>query len=140
MLTFFVCFSLLTKSIILEFKEEVAAWSCAWNMQDSRFYYVGLGNGKVGIYDTRKTSGRVGTLEFSKCPVIHLVHMEQRASHKFPLGGLVASSLMHCSFFHQLDNDMLAYAKYNIVDSGSLISTSFDRSTRLVTVSVRPER
>ena len=132
--------SLESKAIIHEFKEECAVWSCVWNTDDHRYFYCGLSNGKIGIYDIRKTGGRIGTLEFSNKPVIHLAHMNQRPGHPFSVAGLLATSLSQCAFFHQLDKTMVNHQKYMVLESVNIYSAAFDRSTRLVAVSCRPDK
>jgi E3 ubiquitin-protein ligase RFWD3 len=66
--------SLQTNTIVQNYLTPCPAWSCCWNRNDCNLIFCGLCNGKVLVFDLRRTSGPVTELGpvGKSCPVISI--------------------------------------------------------------------
>ncbi|OQV23121.1 putative E3 ubiquitin-protein ligase RFWD3 [Hypsibius exemplaris] len=129
------------KSVIHKYQEDFAVWSVAWNRDDSKYFYCGLADGSVSVYDIRYLAGRVNRLSregSGNPPVFQLTHMERRHDHKFSPSGLVVSSTNRCGFYTSSSPSLDQHEFFDFEQMGSQFATTFDRPTRMIARSYRP--
>ena len=63
--------SLETASPLAEIPLASTGWSCGWHPSEESYFFVGLGDGTVAIYDIRSPSSAVATLSLRSSQPIH---------------------------------------------------------------------
>jgi len=75
--------------VICRYECAMPVWSCAWNADDRNYFYAGLQNGTVLVFDVRNLSEPVVTLNQdtgSRSPVVSVQYMP----------GTSGSSIRYC--------------------------------------------
>ncbi|KAF3793385.1 E3 ubiquitin-protein ligase [Nymphaea thermarum] len=66
--------SLENNNAVVTYNLQAPAWSCAWDLNDSNYVYVGLQNGLLLIFDLRQTMHPVQTVGGLSSHPVHTVH------------------------------------------------------------------
>lgn len=62
-------------------------WACAWDADDGHYFYTGLTNGAVSVFDTRNTAEAVRLLRgASRSPVVSLQYVRRSPHAHFRYG------------------------------------------------------
>lgn len=63
--------------IVYSYQTPTPIWSCCWSQSDANYFYCGMQNGSVTVFDIRNTSSNVTSMkqEHSLCPITSLCHI-----------------------------------------------------------------
>lgn len=116
---------------------ESPLWSSCWDITDENVLYVGSQQGSVSKYDMRQLSVPVKTLTFPSdmSPVVSLASLESSPSVAMPRGGLVVCKLNSMWAFETNGAD---YSRYYLPMDGPFVCMRYQRSTKQMLVSSRP--
>ncbi len=74
--------SMHSNTVVQSYQTPVPPWACVWNQDDPNYFFCGLQNGAVYMYDVRNTSGHVTELERragsgggGSCPITSLAYV-----------------------------------------------------------------
>lgn len=128
--------SVLTNNIVQSFPLDSAAWSCTWNHDNDYQLFAGCGNGATFLYDIRQTTSHLQKLTSDKrTPVTSLQYVNQDGMNAF-CGGVVVGHLNGTVLHEAFPSDQY---KVNVLPlDGNVSSLSFEPSSRLLLVSMRP--
>ena len=116
-------------------------WSCAFNLDNPLYFYAGLGNGLVYVFDKRKIDKQVEELNTNSgtvTAVSSLQFIPKNTSTSFSASGLLVSNLDKLSFYELQDNNEYKY--HPLLTEGPFSSCSFEPITRNVLVTTRPSQ
>ena len=79
----------------------LGVWACAWNTDDNNYFYAGLQNGRVLVFDVRDTSNHVKELntEGSRAPISGLCYVPRNPQSLFRPGGVLIGQLDRAVFY-----------------------------------------
>ncbi|XP_071033766.1 E3 ubiquitin-protein ligase rfwd3.S [Parasteatoda tepidariorum] len=97
--------NVLTNSVVQTYSLDCDAWSCAWDSDDPMYFYGGLRNGGVLLFDIRVTSRSVNELPRfgSNTPVVAIQCLRKLSLSNPSKSGPVVGKLSDCSFYQKLD-------------------------------------
>lgn len=130
-----------TNTVVQAYNTGKPVWSCCWSLDSNIYFYAGLCNGSVLIYDTRNTNEHVQELQplRSRCPVASLCYVPRAASSSFPCGGLIAGSLDGGRFWEQIDE--ATYKPHTLpLETASCTDIQVEPESRHCLVTYRPGR
>ncbi|XP_066205519.1 E3 ubiquitin-protein ligase RFWD3 isoform X2 [Saccopteryx leptura] len=130
-----------TNAVVHSYNAGRAVWSCCWCLDENNYFYAGLVNGSVLVYDLRNTNGYVQELvpQKARCPLVSLSYMPKAASAVFPYGGVLAGTLENASFW-ELKTDSSYKPHVMPLEPGSCIDFQTESSTRHCLVTYRPDK
>ncbi|XP_066098979.1 E3 ubiquitin-protein ligase RFWD3 isoform X2 [Saccopteryx bilineata] len=130
-----------TNAVVHSYNAGRAVWSCCWCLDENNYFYAGLVNGSVLVYDLRNTNGYVQELvpQKARCPLVSLSYMPRAASAVFPYGGVLAGTLENASFW-ELKTDSSYKPHVMPLEPGSCIDFQTESSTRHCLVTYRPDK
>ncbi|KAL5007256.1 hypothetical protein ScPMuIL_016062 [Solemya velum] len=130
--------SVVSNTVIHRFEAPYPVWSCMWNTDDCHYFYTGLQNGTVLVYDVRDTTAHVQEMnkEGSKSPVVALEYVPQNYQANFRASGLLVGQLDRISFYEKRPDGQQRLHLLPL--EGSLTSLHFEPRTRHLLASFRP--
>ncbi|KAM8774116.1 E3 ubiquitin-protein ligase RFWD3 [Rhynchonycteris naso] len=130
-----------TNAVVHSYNAGRAVWSCCWCLDENNYFYAGLVNGSVLVYDLRNTNGYVQELvpQKARCPLVSLSYIPRAASAVFPYGGVLAGTLENASFW-ELKTDSSYRPHVLPLEPGSCIDFQTESSTRHCLVTYRPDK
>jgi E3 ubiquitin-protein ligase RFWD3 len=122
-------------------------WSCCFNTDNPLYFYAGLANGQVLLFDKRKIDSHVLVINAANnngSPVVSLSYASTRgaggnenSAMSFRSAGLIVATLDKVTFFERLRNDEEYRYAPLLLESG-IMSCYLEPATRHVLVSTRP--
>lgn len=130
--------SLITNQITHSYECSAPVWSCAWNLDDRNYFYAGLQNGIVNVFDTRNLSQSVTQLsaEGSCSPVNSLQYLPQTTGSKLRPGGLLVGQLDRSKFYERCSKG--DYKLHLLTLEANLTSLSLEENTGHLLATYRP--
>jgi hypothetical protein len=114
-------------------------WSCAYNLDNPLYFYAGLANGQVYVFDKRKCDQQVEELNSvsgTVTPASSLQFIPKNPQSVFSASGLLVSQLDKLSFYELQENGEYKY--HPLLMEGPFSCCSFEPTTRNVLVTTRP--
>lgn len=113
-------------------------WSCAFNQDNSFYFYAGLANGHVLLFDRRKIDRHVQILNSDMnnfSPVCNLNYVPRNDNFQKP--GLLVAQLDKVSFYES-DESSEDFTCHSLLMESNIMSCSIEPTTGHVLVSTRP--
>ncbi|KAL5464066.1 hypothetical protein EMCRGX_G033025 [Ephydatia muelleri] len=136
--------SMHSNTTVLSYKTPGPAWACAWNQDSDHYFYCGLQNGTIQMFDKRNTTGSVVDLHCpggASYPVTSLAYVPLCRASTLSCGGLLMGTLGGCVFWEkgQAEDRFTPHAVHGLPE-GACTSLSFDVVTRHCLASHRPSK
>eukprot|EP00117_Sycon_ciliatum_P040189 scpid19229/ scgid1768/ E3 ubiquitin-protein ligase RFWD3; RING finger and WD repeat domain-containing protein 3; RING finger protein 201 len=149
--------SMISNTVVQKYSVPTAAWACCWHHEEPQYFFAGLQNSKVLLFDVRNTSQHVAvvgepTMDGGEStaaavpvrrggpplsgPVVSMCHVAPGpVSGNFRAGGLLVCRTTGLTFY-QHDNG----ADYSVVPmlTGNTYNVSWESGVRHGLVSLRP--
>ncbi|CAH1787352.1 unnamed protein product [Owenia fusiformis] len=136
--------SLVSNTPVQRYECSQPVWSCCWNKDDPKYFYTGLSNGSVNIYDVRNTTNRVESFDAqgSRSPVVSLQYVPKGsapvAGEVSSGSGLLVAQLNKCSFYEGRTSSHTDYKLHILPVKGNITNVAYGESSRQFLVSCRP--
>ncbi|KAM6381066.1 E3 ubiquitin-protein ligase RFWD3 isoform 1-T1 [Pluvialis apricaria] len=133
--------SLATNTVVQTYNAGRPVWSCCWCLDDTNYFYAGLVNGSIMIYDLRDTNSHVQELvpQKSRCPMVSLSYLPRMASASLPYGGILAGTLEGACFWEQKAGN--SYRPHHLpLEPGGCIDIQTEITTRHCLATYRPSK
>ena len=129
--------SLSSNTVVQTYNLPAPVWSCTWDKDDPVYFYAGMQNGTVHVYDTRNTLTHVQVLSVpnSRSPVVAMQYMKYNPRSTFSGAGLIVGQLDKTSLYEKQQND---YKLHILPLEGNLTSLSVDDGSRHLFTTYRP--
>ncbi|XP_076989134.1 E3 ubiquitin-protein ligase RFWD3 isoform X2 [Tamandua tetradactyla] len=133
--------SLETNTVVQTYNTGRPVWSCCWCLDENNYFYGGLINGSILVYDLRNTSYHVQELvpQKARCPLVSLSYIPRAASAAFPYGGVLAGTLENASFW-ELKMGFSHWPHVLPLEPGGCTDFQTESSTRHCLVTYRPDK
>ncbi|ELU15825.1 hypothetical protein CAPTEDRAFT_228517 [Capitella teleta] len=126
--------NIISNSVIQSFQGPVPSWSCAWNSDDNNYFYTGLLNGNVLIYDIRNTNEHVGSFN-QGAPVVSLKYVPRNSCSDLSCSGLLVGQLNRATFYEKNEEEFLPHV---LLADKKVISLDYEELSGHFVVSCRP--
>ncbi|XP_057568878.1 E3 ubiquitin-protein ligase RFWD3 [Hippopotamus amphibius kiboko] len=133
--------SLETNTVVQTYDAGRPVWTCCWCLDENNYFYAGLVNGSILVYDLRNTSSPIQELvpQKARCPLVSLSYIPRAASAAFPYGGVLAGTLENASFW-ELKMGFTHWPHVLPMEPGGYIDFQTESSTRHCLVTCRPDK
>ncbi|GLJ40076.1 hypothetical protein SUGI_0820600 [Cryptomeria japonica] len=133
--------SLQTKNVVLTYNLECPAWSCAWDINDPQRVYAGLQNGKLLIFDLRKTSSPTNGISSSNNKPIHTLHSVasfRGSNDEYGGRAVLGASCVGPALWNVEDPICRSYSIPGPENQGACISVAYCSKSDIAVASYRP--
>ncbi|CAF0874459.1 unnamed protein product [Brachionus calyciflorus] len=113
-------------------------WSCCFNLENPFYFYAGLANGQVLLFDRRKIDTHVQILNSDQntfSPVCNLNYVPRNDNFRKP--GVLISQLDKVSFY-ETQSSCEEYKCHSLLLESNIMSCSLEPSSGHILVSTRP--
>ncbi|KAK2146140.1 hypothetical protein LSH36_629g01054 [Paralvinella palmiformis] len=99
--------SLSSNTVVQTYTLPAPVWSCTWDKDNPVYFYAGMQNGAVHVYDTRNTLTHIHVLsvENSRSPVVSMQYLKYNPRSSFSGSGVIVGQLDRTSLYEKQQID-----------------------------------
>ncbi|GIY10991.1 e3 ubiquitin-protein ligase RFWD3 [Caerostris darwini] len=132
--------NVLTNSVVQTYTHDSDAWSCAWDLDDPKYFYAGFKTGAVYLHDIRMTDRYVLELPRfgNKTPAVSIQYIKRPSCSSFSKCGPAVGKLSDCAFYNKPNKEDGEYKVVPLPTMGPYTSLSAEQLSGHFLVSSRP--